>query len=199
MLSRITAIFISALLFITGCMGTPQLSISSAETSPKPINLSDWHQASIMSGFSGLALVEKDSNTLLKEAYGLADIEAGRAFTFDTVFDTGSVTKQFTAAAILTLQQQGLLSVHDSLQRFFPQVPADKAAITLHQLLTHSSGLLANLSGGDYSVVSRQQFLQRLFASELQSVTGTQFSYSNAGYGLLGLVIEQVSGQSYES
>lgn len=172
---------------------------ASDRNNPELSSLENWHQNSMEAGFSGLALIAKGEQVLLKHAYGLADYEQQRPFTTDTVFDTGSVTKQFTAAAILRLQQQGLLSVQDPLQRFFPHLPADKATITLHQLLTHSSGLVGNLRGGDYRVVSRQQFLQQLFASKLQSTPGTEFAYSNAGYGLLGLVVEQVSGQSYEA
>jgi CubicO group peptidase (beta-lactamase class C family) len=197
--TRLAALSASLLLFIIGCAAKPLTAETSAHKPPEPATLSDWHQASVASGFSGLALVVQDTGALLKQAYGLADYEAGRPFNTATVFDTGSVTKQFTAAAILTLQQRGLLSVQDPLQRFFPHTPPDKATITLHQLLTHSSGLVENLSGGDYSVVSREQFMQRLFASELQSTPGIEFAYSNAGYGLLGLVIEQVSGQSYEA
>ncbi|MCC5826004.1 serine hydrolase [Alkalimonas sp.] len=197
--TRLANLSISLLLFVTACTAKPLLSVTSADQSPEATSLFNWHQASIASGFSGLALVVQDDNILLKQAYGLADYEAGRAFTTETVFDTGSVTKQFTSAAILTLQQQGLLSVQDTLAQFFHDVPADKAGISLHQLLTHSAGLVDNLKGGDYSAVSRQQFLQQLFASKLHSAPGTEFAYSNAGYGLLGLVIEQVSGQSYEA
>ena len=164
----------------------------------EPTALQRWHQQAVKDGFDGQVLVMQAGKPLLLKAYGMADHEAGRAFTTDTVFDIGSITKQFTAAAILKLQEQGKLKLTDTLDRFFPEAGEDKSSITLHQLLTHSSGLVNNLSGGDYSKVSRSTFIKRLFRSKLESSPGSAFSYSNAGYALLGLVIERVSGQGYE-
>ena len=161
-------------------------------------NLQAWHQRAIADGFDGQVLVMQAGKPLLRHAYGMADYEANKAFSTDTVFDIGSITKQFTAAAILKLQEQGKLQLVDTLMRFFPEAPADKQSISLHQLLTHSSGLVNNLSGGDYSKVSRNTFIRRLFKSPLEAPPGSSFSYSNAGYALLGLVIERASGQSYE-
>ncbi|SEB01026.1 serine hydrolase domain-containing protein [Alkalimonas amylolytica] len=195
-----TLLLLLPLLALPACAHqTSPLADASSNNHAVVSSLTAWHQASIETGFSGLALIAEGEQVLLQQAYGLADYEQQRPFTTDTVFDTGSVTKQFTAAAILRLQQQGLLSVQDTLAQFFSDVPADKAGISLHQLLTHSGGLIGDLRGGDYSPKTRQDFLRQLFASRLQSTPGSQFAYSNAGYGLLGLIIEQVSGQSYES
>lgn len=166
--------------------------------SAEPTALQRWSLQAVADGFDGQVAVIQAGKPLLLQAYGTADHEAGRAFTTDTVFDIGSITKQFTAAAILKLQQQSKLQLTDTLGQFFPEAGADKKPITLHQLLTHSSGLVNNLSGGDYSKVSRNTFIKRLFSSKLDTPPGTAFSYSNAGYALLGLVIERVSGQSYE-
>ncbi|WP_240473073.1 serine hydrolase domain-containing protein [Arsukibacterium perlucidum] len=163
-----------------------------------PAALQQWQQQAVADGFDGQVLVMMADEILLLQAFGTADYEAGRAFTTDTVFDIGSLTKQFTAAAILKLQEQGKLKLSDTLGQFFPEAAKDQKAITLHQLLTHTSGLVNNLSGGDYSKVSRTTFTKRLFRSQLDSSPGTAFSYSNAGYAVLGLVIERVSGQSYE-
>lgn len=166
--------------------------------SAEPTALQRWHQQAVTDGFDGQVLVMQAGKPLLLQAYGMADHAAGRAFTTDTVFDIGSITKQFTAAAILKLQQQGKLQLDDTLGHFFPEAGADKKTITLHQLLTHTSGIVNNLSGGDYSKVSRNTFIKGLFRSKLESPLGSAFSYSNAGYAVLGLVIERVSGQSYE-
>lgn len=167
----------------------------SAEPSP----LKQWQQQAVADGFDGQVMVNQAGETLLLQAFGTADYEANRAFTTDTVFDIGSLTKQFTAAAILKLQEQGKLQLSDTLDQFFPEAADDKKSITLHQLLTHNSGLVNNLSGGDYSKVSRNKFIKRLFRSKLDAPPGTIFSYSNAGYALLGLVIERVSGLNYEN
>src|SRR5262245_61450216 len=89
-------------------------------------------------GFSGVALVAVKGDVVLEKAYGLADRKTRTPFTVDTVFDIGSVTKQFTAAAILALEADGRLATTDTLGKYFPDAPADKRAITLHQVLTHS-------------------------------------------------------------
>ena len=90
-------------------------------------------------GFSGAVLVAAGDEVLLERGYGWADRAAGVPVEAGTAFGIGSVTKQFTAAAILRLQEQGRLRVGDSIGRFFPDVPADKRAITLHHLLTQSA------------------------------------------------------------
>ncbi|MBV2129746.1 serine hydrolase domain-containing protein [Arsukibacterium indicum] len=181
------------LLGVCSIVAMPTLS-----SEPAPGPLQHWQQQAVAEGFDGQVLVRQAGETLLLQAFGTADYEAGRAFTTDTVFDIGSLTKQFTAAAILKLQEQGKLQLTDTLGQFFPEAGNDKKAITLHQLLTHSSGLVNNLSGGDYSRVSRNTFIKRLFRSKLNATPGTEFSYSNAGYALLGLVIERLSGLNYE-
>ncbi|HEY0922312.1 serine hydrolase [Rheinheimera pacifica] len=163
-----------------------------------PAGLQRWHQQAVTDGFDGQVLVMQAGKPLLLQAYGIADYEANNAFTIETVFDIGSLTKQFTAAAILKLQEQGKLQLDDTLGRFFPEAGDDKKTITLHQLLTHTSGIVNNLSGGDYSKVSRNTFIKRLFRSQLDAPPGSAFSYSNAGYAVLGLVIERASGQGYE-
>nr|WP_275692821.1 serine hydrolase domain-containing protein [Rheinheimera hassiensis] len=163
-----------------------------------PAGLQRWHQQAVTDGFDGQVLVMQAGKPLLLQAYGMADYEANNAFTIETVFDIGSLTKQFTAAAILKLQEQGKLQLDDTLGRFFPEAGDDKKTITLHQLLTHTSGIVNNLSGGDYSKVSRNTFIKRLFRSPLDAPPGSVFSYSNAGYAVLGLVIERTSGQGYE-
>jgi CubicO group peptidase (beta-lactamase class C family) len=185
------------LLCSMGAFLSPAASTETAETIVSA-GLQHWHQQAVIDGFDGQVLVMQAGKPLLLQAYGMADHEAGRAFTTDTVFDIGSITKQFTAAAILKLQEQGKLQLTDTLDRFFPEAGDDKRNITLHQLLTHTSGIVNNLSGGDYSKVSRNTFIKRLFRSKLESPPGSAFSYSNAGYAVLGLVIERVSGRGYE-
>ncbi len=148
-------------------------------------------------GFSGAFLIARNDSILLHEGYGDADREQGVPVTAETVFDIGSITKQFTAAGILKLEEQGRLRVEDSIGRFLPNVPQDKQAITLHHLLTHTSGLIGDL-GGDYQIMSRDSVVAGALRSELQWAPGSRYDYSNLGYSLLGAIIEIASGESYE-
>ena len=148
-------------------------------------------------GFSGVVVVGRDGVVLLSKAYGLADRAAGRRVTPETVFDIGSITKPFTASAVLKLVDEGKLRVTDSIAHFFDSVPADKKAITIHHLLTHTSGLQGGF-GGDYDLITRDSLVRLALTSELQSAPGAKCDYSNAGYSLLGAIVEKVSGLPYE-
>lgn len=149
-------------------------------------------------GFSGSVLIAHNGDVLLSNGYGFSDKQNEIANTPATVFDFGSLTKQFTGAAIIKAETLGLLTVEQNLADFFSNVPDDKAEITIHQLLTHSAGF-EDVLGDDYDLVTKNEFLQLAFDSELDFEPGTGYSYSNAGFSLLGIIIEQVSGQSYES
>ena len=148
-------------------------------------------------GFCGVALVAKGGEVLLAKGYGASDREKGTPVTLDTVFCLGSVTKQFTGAAILKLEVEGKLAVSDPISKHLPGVPPDKAGITLHHLLTHSSGLRSDFAG-DYDPVGREEYVRRALASNLLFAPGTRYAYSNAGYSLLGAIVELRSGKSYE-
>jgi len=145
-------------------------------------------------GFSGSVLAARRGRVLLDRGYGLAVEETREPYTGDTLFDVASVSKQFTAAAVLALEMEGKLRVEDTLARFFPGPPADKAGITLHQLLTHTGGL-PDVLGAEYEPVSRDEMLRRAFAAPLLLPPGKRFRYSNAGYSLLAAVVEVVSGR----
>lgn len=150
-------------------------------------------------GYSGGALAVRGRTVLLMKSYGLADRQKNIPLATDSVYSLGSITKQFTAAGILTLEMQRRLSVTDPIGRFFDAVPPDKSAITLHQLLTHSSGLESDFSPGDYDPVGRDEYVRRALQSKLLFRPGEGYEYSNAGYSLLAAIIEKVSGQSYEA
>jgi len=148
-------------------------------------------------GFAGVVLVAKNDRIELCKGYGYADKTRHVPFDQETVFDIGSVTKQFTAAAVLKLQMLGKLTVEDKITRFLESVPPDKSQITVHQLLTHTSGLSEGF-GGDYDPMSRDQIVAATLKSKLDHQPGEVHAYSNAGYSLLGAIIEVVSGQPYE-
>jgi CubicO group peptidase (beta-lactamase class C family) len=120
-----------------------------------------------------------------------------RVTSCDTVYDIGSITKQFTAAAVMKLEEMGRLRVGDPIGKYIGPVPADKAGITLRHLLTHTSGLPDAL-GDDYDVLSREQMLAGALTSRLRSAPGREFHYSNVGYGILAAIVERVSGLGYE-
>lgn len=149
-------------------------------------------------GFSGAMLVAKDRKVLVESAHGLADKRKKSAFRTQTIFDIGSVSKQFTAAAVLILESDGKLRVTDPISKYLRGVPDNKSAITIHQLLTHTSGLAMDF-GGDYEKVTREMIVERAMASELRSPPGQRHAYSNAGYSLLAAIVEIASGQSFES
>jgi CubicO group peptidase (beta-lactamase class C family) len=150
-------------------------------------------------GFSGGALAVRGKDVLLCKSYGMADRARGIRLTTDSVYNLGSITKQFTAAAILTLEMQGKLSVTDLASKYLDGVPPDKAAITLHHLLTHSSGLESDFSQTDYDPVGREEYVRRALQSKLLFTPGAGYEYSNAGYSLLAAIVERVSGQAYEA
>ena len=146
---------------------------------------------------SGTVVAARDGEIAHCRGFGLADREAKVAAGCDTAYDIMSMTKQFNAAAILKLEMMGKLSVSDPMSKFVGPVPDDKRAITVHHLLTHTSGLTDQL-GGDYEALSREEMLDAALESELRSAPGTEYSYSNLGYSILAAIVEKASGTSYE-
>jgi CubicO group peptidase (beta-lactamase class C family) len=161
-------------------------------------NLEKYLQSLEKKGFSGTILVAQKGKIIAHRAYGMHDTSEGLKNQKSTIFDIGSVTKQFTAAAILKLEMQGKLLVNDPISKYFVEITNDKRRITVHQLLTHTSGLVASI-GDDYEEISEADFLDRVFALELKSPVGQKFRYSNVGYSLLSIIIEKVSGMGYET
>ncbi|MEX1258898.1 MAG: serine hydrolase domain-containing protein [Gemmatimonadota bacterium] len=151
-------------------------------------------------GFSGTVSFAEGDDLVFADAYGLADREDRRPFLPSTILTIGSITKSFTAAAVLKLQDMGLLAVADAITVYLDDVPADKQEITLHQLLTHTSGLKRNgLEGGDLNLeATRDAVLRDVLRSELLSPPGAAYSYSNVGYSLLAVIVENALGLSYE-
>ncbi len=201
-----TAAILAVLLVLAGRHGICANSLAAdpaaanqkdALLSPQAKKIDEYLTAITPFGYSGAILVAKYGEILINRGYGLAVREKGIRNTSETVFCTGSITKQFTAAAILKLEMLGKLSVSDTLDKFFSDVPADKQKITLHHLLTHTSGLVGDV-GGDYEVAERHETVQKILAQPLRSEPGTKFLYSNAGYSLLAAVIEKTGGRTYE-
>ncbi len=149
-------------------------------------------------GFSGVVLIEERGKLIYNKAFGYANKKKKNKTTLETLFDIGSITKQFTAAAILKLMENGDLSLHDPLSKFFDGIPADKKNITIHHLLTHTSGISAH-TGEDYEYLSSEDFLNQVYNRKLVAKPGKGFIYANVGYSLLAMIIERVSDQPYET
>jgi CubicO group peptidase (beta-lactamase class C family) len=153
--------------------------------------------------FSGAVLVAKDGKPVFRKAFGLADREWDVANTPQTRFRLGSITKQFTAAAILQLAEQGKLSVDDPISKYYPAAPAAWAPITLKHLLTHTSGIPSYTAiPGFFAQQARldktpDEIIALTRDKPLEFPPGSKYAYDNTGYILLGYVVEKVSGQSY--
>lgn len=148
-------------------------------------------------------LVARDGKVLLAQGYGAADLEAGKPVTPATRFRIGSISKVFTAAAILKLQEQGKLRVNDPLSRYLPDWPNGES-ITLYHLLSHSSGIHNYTAKPDFlarvaAPIPSGELLESFRRDPADFSPGTGFLYGNSGYALLAAVIEKVSGLSYEA
>jgi len=151
--------------------------------------------------FSGTIFVKLGDDVLVHESHGLANAEWGAEFTPTTRFRIGSLTKQFAAVAILQLEEQGKLALSDTLEKHYPEGPEAWRGITIEQLLRHTSGIF------NYTALPQFNFRQQLTVEQVVALAheralgfppGTRYSYSNTGYVLLGLVVERVSGMSWE-
>src|ERR671910_1801667 len=169
----------------------------STESEPRDPSVEKFLDDTLPNGASGTVVAARDGSLAHCRGFGLADRDAKVAARCDTVYDTMSMTKQFTAAAILKLEMMGKLSVSDPISKFVGPVPDDKRAITVHHLLTHTAGLTEQL-GGDYEALSRKDMLDGALESELRSAPGTEYYYSNLGYSILAAIVEKASGTSYE-
>src|SRR5688572_24624209 len=151
-----------------------------SEATPLAAQLEAYLNQAAAFGFSGSVLVAVDGNILVHNGYGLADRSRSLKVKSDDVFDIGSITKQFTAAAIMKLEMQGKLRTEDLISKYLEGVPADKADITLHHALTHTAGFI-NYSGGDYEVAERDATIRRILQAPLTHKPGTRMAYSNSG------------------
>lgn len=150
-------------------------------------------------GLCGSFLFAQDDSIIYQRAFGFSDREENLSNGTNTLFSIGSLTKQFTAVAILKMESENLLSTENTLPDFFDQVPSDKQHISIHHLLTHTSGLpLYVKKDDDFESTSKSEMLEILGGSTLAFQPGGDFQYSNAGYTLLAAIIEKVSGSSYE-
>jgi len=163
------------------------------------VKIDTYLNNSVTNGYSGSVLVAKKGELILSKGYGWSNRKKKVLNTVSSVFNIGSVTKQFTAAAILKLVEQGKLRTSDKIGQFYKKTPIDKKDITIHQLLTHTSGVSPRTGGFRYDEASKEQFLKEFLESELQSTPGTKHQYANANYILLADIIEKTAQKDYTS
>jgi CubicO group peptidase (beta-lactamase class C family) len=152
--------------------------------------------------FMGSVLVARGDQVLLSKGFGSADLEWDIPNTPSTKFRLGSVTKQFTAASVLLLEERGRLSVNDPVKKYMPDAPAAWDKITIFNLLTHTSGIPSFTGFKDYAesepfATTPAKLVARFRDKPLEFEPGTKWNYSNSGYVLLGYLIEKVTGAAY--
>ena len=154
--------------------------------------------------FNGTVLIGEGNKILFKKAYGYANFEWKVKNTIDTKFKIGSITKPFTACLIILLTQEKLLRFDDKISKYIENTPKKWKDITIDQLLTHASGITNFQMHKDwsskliYQTFKPLEFLKIIMEMKQEFKPGKDFSYSNSGYFLLGIIIEKVTGSSYE-
>ncbi|MBB4109436.1 serine hydrolase domain-containing protein [Pedobacter zeae] len=154
-----------------------------------------------LQGPGGAFMVAQKGKVIYQKAFGRANLELGVNLTTESIFQLGSMTKQFTAVAVLLLEQQGKLKVSDYLSKYIPDYPGgDK--ITIHHLLTHTSGIkdftkMKTLAGIAQKEMTPKMMVDFFKNEPVDFAPGERFDYNNSGYVLLGYLIEQVSGEAY--
>jgi len=187
--------------FLALTLATWPVLASQAQTADSSVD-------SLFAGYSsatpGCAVgIETDGQPVLERAYGAADLEHGVPNRVDTVFEAGSVTKQFTAASVLLLVQDSRLSLQDSVRKYIPELPEYAAAITVAELLGHTSGLrdwggvedIAGWPRGDRVYTMDDVLHIAALQKALNYKPGSAWSYTNTGYNLLAIIVERVSGK----
>lgn len=191
------------------CLFSVQFAWAQNSTAPSAQQIAakvdEYMNAAVkVDGFSGSVLVTRDGSPIVSKGYAMASIELNVPNTPQTVFRLGSLTKAFTAMAIMMLQERGKLNTSDSICKHLADCPAAWQPVTIRQLLTHTSGIPNFTSFPDYRKTvsllpaSHESFIGRLKDKPLEFAPGEKFKYNNSGYYLLGVIIERASGKSYE-
>lgn len=194
----------AALVAICALLASSPSAQSAAPTTPEiRTKVEEYINAAVrVNGFSGSILVAKNGQPVVSKGYGMANIELAVPNTPQTVFRLGSITKQFTAMAIVILQERGKLRVSDPICKYLTECPAAWQPITIRHLLTHTSGIPSYTGFPDFPratvlPTSAAEMVGRLKDKPLEFEPGEKFAYSNSGYYLLGLIIERASGLPY--
>ncbi|MBP2831534.1 serine hydrolase [Aquimarina sp. U1-2] len=151
----------------------------------------------VEAGLYGVAKLTFRDTIILHLAYGMRNRAANESMQTTTGFDIGSLTKAITAATILKLEEQGELNLSDTVGQYVSGISSNLSTATIEHLLDHRSGLPEYL-GDDYELLTKQGAISRLNSYTLSFQPGSQEAYSNPGYSLLGIIVEEATGQSFE-
>jgi len=174
----------------------PRLAQDRTSFAPDDVrSLDQWLRRMADSGFSGVVLVERGGRVLLDRAY--ASRGSARGLTSESAFWLASATKQFTAAAIMKLVDEGKLAVTDSLSHFFRRLPRDARDITIEQLLTHTSGVAA--SAAAEGVLDRDAAVRAILAEPLRYPPGERYHYEDEDYTILAAIVEVATEKPFET
>jgi CubicO group peptidase (beta-lactamase class C family) len=178
----------------------PLSTVNAAE--PPLVRMEEVVQSYLGSqSFMGAVLVEKNGKIIFDKAYGSADLEWNIPNTVDTRFRIGSITKQFTAAAVVLLEERGKLRFDDAIGKHLPDLPAAWHKATIAQILNHTSGIYSytSLPNGEFMrwKFTPAQVIERIKDKPLDFRPGEKYAYSNTGYFILGMLIEKLGGQTY--
>lgn len=164
---------------------------------PKAVAADRFLEDAAKFGFAGQVVIAVDGEVILHKAYGFADRAARRRVTPSTTFGIASMSKMFTAAAILKAQEEKLLSIDDPIAKYLPNTPPERAAITIAQLLTHTSGVGAGFTN-DFEDPSVAAVVERVLKHEPMGTPGSAWRYASEGYVLLAAILEKATGRSYD-
>lgn len=147
---------------------------------------------------AGVAIgVARGGDVVYRKAYGFAEIEAETPLTLEDVYQIGSLTKQFTAAAVMELVEQGRIALDDSIQEYLPDFDTQGHTVTIHHLLNHTSGIRSYTAIYGMNPVPRETVLDTVQKHPFDFAPGERFLYNNSGYYLLGVILEAVTGVPY--
>ncbi|MEG4286439.1 serine hydrolase domain-containing protein [Microcoleus sp. A006_D1] len=200
-MNRFVALVVLCLLFIQ--LASAQILAAPQLKQQIVVKAEEYMNAAVkVNRFSGSILVARDGKPLISKGYGMANLELDVPNKPQTVFRLGSLTKQFTAMAIMILQERGKLHTNDLICNYLSDCPAAWQSITIRSLLTHTSGIpnytsLPNFLQTMQLPSTHANLVERFKNMPLEFTPGEKFKYTNSGYYLLGMIIEQVSGKSY--
>ena len=195
------AIYLNYLLVLITLLSLNSQSISYAQNLES--NIDSLLQERYQDNAPGATfLIARNGNVIYNKAFGLSNLELNVQMEKDNVFEIGSMTKQFTAVSILMLMEKGKLNLEDDITKFISDYPTNGNKITIHHLLTHTSGIKNFTSIKGLNAISKQDLtpldLIDFFKNEpIDFIPGEKFKYNNSGYVVLGYIIEKITGNSY--
>jgi CubicO group peptidase (beta-lactamase class C family) len=204
-MSRKNFLFVFAVVVFLSSAAWAQVPTAEKVVAGAERGFEKFNRAYVAPGPGCAAAVSLNGETVFEKAFGLADMEFNVPNTPQTIFESGSVAKQFTAAAIVLLQQDGKLSIDDPVRKYIPELPDYGSPLKIRHLLNHTSGIrdwgtvmtLTGAGRGDRVITQDLAFDVITHQRALDFTPGAEYSYSNSGYNLLAIIVERVSKQKF--